>query len=236
MIKFFRKIRQDLLSGGKSGKYLKYAIGEIVLVVMGILIALQVNNWNENRKNSNKGVFFLQSLSNDLEDDLVQIDSIYKFRTNLLNVYNLLLDKTEHIDKENKQYIDSLYTITQGRNPTFFPTVGAYSSATNTGTFENLTNENLKKAIRTLYERYYKRILYNGEILDKRVEKVSWERRLYFSKIHSKILSIEAIKDREFIAQLEYLQTTNFLYKELLEEGKKDISKVKSIIIKELKK
>jgi mRNA-degrading endonuclease YafQ of YafQ-DinJ toxin-antitoxin module len=51
MIKFFRKIRQNLLSEGKTGKYFKYAIGEIILVVIGILIALQINNWNENRKN-----------------------------------------------------------------------------------------------------------------------------------------------------------------------------------------
>jgi len=52
MLKFFRKIRKDLLSDGKTGKYLKYAIGEIVLVVIGILIALQINNWNENRKDA----------------------------------------------------------------------------------------------------------------------------------------------------------------------------------------
>src|SRR5210317_1752205 len=52
MIKFFRKIRQNLLSEGKTGKYLKYAIGEIVLVVFGILIALQINNWNELQKES----------------------------------------------------------------------------------------------------------------------------------------------------------------------------------------
>ena len=50
MIKFFRKIRQNLLSQGKTGKYMKYAIGEIILVVLGILIALQINNWNEQRK------------------------------------------------------------------------------------------------------------------------------------------------------------------------------------------
>ena len=49
MIKFFRKIRQNLLSEGKTLKYFKYAIGEIVLVVIGILIALQINNWNQNR-------------------------------------------------------------------------------------------------------------------------------------------------------------------------------------------
>ena len=50
MIKFFRHIRKRLLSEGKTGKYLTYAIGEIVLVVIGILIALQINNWNETRQ------------------------------------------------------------------------------------------------------------------------------------------------------------------------------------------
>ena len=50
MIKFFRKIRYDLMEKNKTGKYLKYAIGEIVLVVIGILVALQINNWNEQRK------------------------------------------------------------------------------------------------------------------------------------------------------------------------------------------
>lgn len=50
MIKFFRKIRQQLLSENKFSKYLLYALGEIVLVVIGILIALQINTWNENQK------------------------------------------------------------------------------------------------------------------------------------------------------------------------------------------
>ena len=50
MIKFFRRIRQQLLGEGKTGKYLKYALGEILLVMVGILLALQVNNWNEGRK------------------------------------------------------------------------------------------------------------------------------------------------------------------------------------------
>ncbi|MBK8515355.1 MAG: hypothetical protein IPL55_03420 [Saprospiraceae bacterium] len=50
MIKLFRKIRQNLLLTGSTGKYLQYAIGEIVLVVIGILIALSINNWNEANK------------------------------------------------------------------------------------------------------------------------------------------------------------------------------------------
>jgi hypothetical protein len=50
MIKLFRNIRQNLLKEGKTTKYFKYAIGEIILVVIGILIALQINNWNQNSK------------------------------------------------------------------------------------------------------------------------------------------------------------------------------------------
>jgi len=60
MIKFFRHIRKSLLMENKTSKYFKYAIGEIVLVVIGILIALQINNWNEESKNK---TFELKMLS-----------------------------------------------------------------------------------------------------------------------------------------------------------------------------
>lgn len=72
MIKFFRKIRQKLLSEGKTGKYLQYAIGEIVLVVIGILIALQINNWNEGRKEFRKSKALLQEFKRDLARDTVE--------------------------------------------------------------------------------------------------------------------------------------------------------------------
>jgi hypothetical protein len=66
MIKFFRKIRYDLMEKNKAGKYLKYAIGEIILVVIGIIIALQINNWNENRKDSIQEKVVLRSLLENL--------------------------------------------------------------------------------------------------------------------------------------------------------------------------
>ena len=70
MIKFFRKIRQNLISAGKAGSYLKYAIGEIVLVVIGILIALQINNWNQERKIKQKETIVLKELLTSINSDL----------------------------------------------------------------------------------------------------------------------------------------------------------------------
>jgi hypothetical protein len=70
MIKFFRNIRQKLVSEGNTGKYLKYAIGEIILVVIGILIALQINNWNENRKSAIQENLYLKRLLSENKEDI----------------------------------------------------------------------------------------------------------------------------------------------------------------------
>ncbi len=78
MIKFFRKIRYDLMVKNKTGKYLKYAIGEIVLVVIGILIALSINNWNEKRKLSNNVESLLTVFQNELVNNIEQSSSLIR--------------------------------------------------------------------------------------------------------------------------------------------------------------
>lgn len=78
MIKFFRKIRQNLLMENKTGKYFKYAIGEILLVVIGILIALQINNWNDQRISQKEVITQLKILSNELKDDINLFESKIK--------------------------------------------------------------------------------------------------------------------------------------------------------------
>lgn len=74
MIKFFRKIRQNLIAEGKTTKYFKYAIGEIILVVIGILIALQINNWNEDLKNSKQEQEILTQLVAEYQSNYEQIE------------------------------------------------------------------------------------------------------------------------------------------------------------------
>ena len=98
MIKFFRRIRQQLLSQNRFSKYLLYAIGEIVLVVIGILIALQVNNWNETKKEQIKIRKYAESLIQDLENDLIMIDTIQY----IANEINIRIDSLSSIVRSNE--------------------------------------------------------------------------------------------------------------------------------------
>ncbi|QQY84049.1 hypothetical protein JJL45_11495 [Tamlana sp. s12] len=92
MIKFFRKIRQKMLTENKFAKYLTYAIGEIVLVVIGILIALWINNWNENRKLDEIRQSYYSKLMEDLEADKTYAkNQILKMESSISNFENYAL-------------------------------------------------------------------------------------------------------------------------------------------------
>jgi len=80
MIKFFRKIRLDALSRKRFPKYFTYALGEIILVVIGILIALQINNWNENRQKRNLEGDYLTEIKENLVRDTININSVMQFQ------------------------------------------------------------------------------------------------------------------------------------------------------------
>ena len=75
MIKFFRKIRQNLLMENKTSKYFKYAVGEILLVVIGILIALQINNWNEQQKQNNMLSKYYKNLVHEFDGILQNFEA-----------------------------------------------------------------------------------------------------------------------------------------------------------------
>jgi len=108
MIKFFRKIRQNLLSEGITGKYLKYAIGEIVLVVIGILIALQINNWNNLRIEGELETSILKEILVNLKKDVVNLNSKISFNLNMekanKEVMNHLMQKTPITDSLKLYY------------------------------------------------------------------------------------------------------------------------------------
>lgn len=99
MLRFFRKIRLKLVKENKTAQYFKYAIGEIVLVVIGILIALQINNWNQGRINDKALKEYLEKIKYHTQEDLRRLHALKAFRSDVRDQCKLarisILDKTE---------------------------------------------------------------------------------------------------------------------------------------------
>jgi len=85
MLSVFRAVRRELSQEGGTRRYLRYAIGEIALVVIGILIALQINNWNEDRLDHRREHEYLDSMLADLREDIGRIDTAIRGNTHLAN-------------------------------------------------------------------------------------------------------------------------------------------------------
>ena len=148
MIKFFRNIRKQLLNEGKTGKYLKYALGEIVLVVIGILIALQINNWNENRKLENSKVKLMLAIKKELSINLETLEDykngIYESNNKFNTVLNFSAGETTLPVDSLRQYLSQMvYHITLS----FLSTV--QEEAVSSGKFE-LLSDSLKQRLSLL--------------------------------------------------------------------------------------
>jgi hypothetical protein len=121
MLKFFRRIRQTLLSENKFSKYLPYAIGEIVLVVIGILIALQINNWNQERMEQKQKEILLNSLHNEFEENKNISRSFKEGAVKTVDSFKKLMaligEPREELSKHN---LDSLFFSSLSENELSF--------------------------------------------------------------------------------------------------------------------
>ena len=131
MIKFFKKIRKKLLSKNKLSSYLIYATGEIVLVVMGILIALQINNWNEYKKKEQYELILLKEMKKNLKADIRDMEINIKFNERSIKSTNIILRSF----KNNIPYNDSLnkHYGKVPQVPKFLMSENAYNSMNNEG-------------------------------------------------------------------------------------------------------
>ena len=147
MIKFFRKIRNNLLSEGKTGKYFKYAIGEIVLVVIGILIALQINNWNQKRLEHKEENIILNNLKEDYESAIEEFKSLNSLRSDVISAAKEITKlSTLAIEKYPELYLDSLFSKTLA-GPTFNNKSGSLDVLLTSGKINLISNQTLKKKL-----------------------------------------------------------------------------------------
>lgn len=137
MIKFFRKIRQKLLSENKFSKYLLYATGEIILVVIGILIALQINNWNEQRKDRAKEHILLKQLQEDYQANLMQLEEKMAIRERILISGVALLEAFDDPNRANRDSVIKNIAIL-GNDPTFDPIQNDLNSSENLRLIRNV--------------------------------------------------------------------------------------------------
>jgi len=149
MIKFFRNIRKNLLNEGKTSKYFKYAIGEIVLVVIGILIALQINNWNEQRKKAQVEIYTLVDVKSDIQENvknlevgIVILKEVYNKNLKIIDYYQQKIPYNESMDT----LFNNFYT---NWDPDF--TYAAFENLKNQGV-SLISNEMLRKSLITLHE------------------------------------------------------------------------------------
>lgn len=168
MIKFFRKIRKSMIKENKVSKYLLYAIGEIVLVVIGILIALQVNNWNETRKLKETEREFFKGVKSDLLQDKAYMNLIIEKTNKKIMVYNMLKKDLPNLYETNRPRLDSLLNIYFATGGTFYLISGSFNSAISSNEFNTFKNKALKMAVIKLYNSTYARLMDNAKDVDNR--------------------------------------------------------------------
>lgn len=152
MITFFRKLRKKFIGGGNVRKYLLYAVGEIMLVVVGILIALQVNNWNEERKAKILETEVLKELSSDMQQDILSLENDVALNKRFINSI-LIIKKALNSDQA---YHDSLgaHFATINFNTTYTMKISGYENLKSIG-LQVITEDQIRKAITDLYASVY---------------------------------------------------------------------------------
>ncbi len=231
----------------KTGKYLKYAIGEIMLVVIGILIALQINNWNENQKVNKKEVLVLHEILNSINKDL---DNYDKFFTPRLTKKENGLDSLITYIFDNKPIEDSLFIdfYTDVGQDVFLRFDNGPFEALKSSGLEIIRNDSLRTAINNAYTTELPIYTYFG---NERVE-VS---KLEISKMEKKFLKLKRVyhddgrkhlhfdlkvddilnnQDFLWILYLERLKNSEF--KNRIRQTKNTLNRIKEMIGKELEK
>jgi len=182
MIKFFRRIRFNLMEQNKTRKYLKYALGEILLVMIGILLALQVNTWNENRKENRISQEYLVGITNDIKKDLKQLDEILEIQmvpiSIISSIDNIFIEEY-HEPEKHASFFNALDTSQVKslfyRSTSYRPAKGTYNSLISDGKSGFIKNRDAFQAIQEIYEEENQRVASSYEVIKLIESKVAWE-------------------------------------------------------------
>ena len=162
MISFFRKIRRLLISEKKFSRYLLYAAGEILLVMIGILLALQVNNWNEYRKERIEEDKILREINRNLVIDIEEIDHMISLSQNNFKRIETLLNVIKQDSIIEKNEMDSLFGAVHVR-PQFQLNTSPFKTLNSKG-INIISNDSLKSTILNVYEVWNRRLEHSSNV------------------------------------------------------------------------
>jgi len=172
MIRFFRQIRQRLLTDNKFSKYLLYAIGEILLVVIGILIALQVNSWTEAKKLKATEMETYSSLIISLRKDSLELIRIIDLQSKSLNAQNIIINSSVDQlinDSTPEEILKLLFDVHNGAY-SFFPKYGTYNSLVSNKGIDIISSESIKSELIDLYDYWCRRYENVDNVVDKKYQ------------------------------------------------------------------
>lgn len=213
MIKFFRKIRQRLLTENKFSKYLLYAIGEIALVMIGILLALQVSNWNQKRIESIRLDQYITSMLNDLDLDKERLQECLKLDSSKVILIDNASDPLPNllIGQKDPDNVNELL----GTNSLIIHDA-TFSSMSSSNAMELFKNIETQKAISDYYSRmrYVKRFedLYINSILPDFIDYINQNQNPKLKEIQgylrtSRSVSISEVnRYKDLISRLDTLK------------------------------
>lgn len=193
MLNFFRRIRRSLLTKNKLSKYLLYALGEILLVVLGILIALQINNWNAKKIDANKEQLILLEIQENLYEDLQNIETILKFNELKLKTIDsayYYMSKMNENPLLGREFSNLLPIITNYE--IFTPSNVAFNNMIASGNIDILSSNELRQKI----SRYY-----SNDILDGVQDQIKVTTQNFLNEVAPKMMNknmLKFITNRDF--------------------------------------
>ena len=231
-MKFLRKIRQNLISDGLTVRYLKYALGEIILVVIGILIALSINNWNQNRIVQKEEIKYYKNIKRQLTEDKDVINANINFNQFYYKEYQFAIEIIENDDRSN---LDSLAIISINllEYSDFHQETNTYQALVNSGEIKIINNQEIIEGLQRLEEIYiYINKLENGhfEIIKMIYPELNKIIRLNSVKIENEDLLFTYEFQNYFIISSEIMREKDEIYNRALDE----INTILELIDKEL--
>ena len=229
-----RELRNRYLKEGNLGKYLTYAIGEIVIVVAGILLALYLNNWNQKRSDKRLEIQYYQSMNNQLKEDLNIILGEINYNQNYLNQFyyakNLILMNDESM-------IDTLgnIAINMVRFSDFRRKSNIYQTLINSGEIIKINNYKITERLQSLEETYtyINRLEENHSsiILSQIIPDI--RQRIQFDPL--KVENPESLFEYQFQNNFDILIILMLEKSEIYKRAKEEISSIIDLIDQELK-